>query len=86
MKTQEVTVGLKNGLEARAIAIFVQMACQYDSSIFVDYGSKKVNAKSIMGVMSLGVAEGDELTLTVEGPDEDEAIEAVADYLTNRQK
>jgi len=86
MKTAEITLGLQNGLEARAIAIFVQMACQYDSTIFVDYGSKKVNAKSIMGVMSLGVAEGDKLTLTVEGPDEDEAIEVLTDYLNGGKK
>jgi len=65
------------GLHARPAALFVQVASKFTSRIWVQTDSKKVNAKSIMGVMSLGVYLGEEITLIVEGKDEKEAIAAL---------
>ena len=57
MISKKMIVKNENGLGARSVAVFVQIACQYDSKVFVEYDNKKVNAKSIMGMMSLGLAE-----------------------------
>ena len=81
MLTRKVTVGLENGLEARAIAVLVQMACRYNGNVFIEYNGKKVNAKSIMGIMSLGVAFGEEVTLSAEGTEEEEAVKDLEAYL-----
>ena len=53
MITKKIKIQLKNGLEARPVAVLVQVASQYDSRIYVECENKKVNAKSIMGLMSL---------------------------------
>ena len=65
------------GLHARPAALFVQIASKFSSRIWVETDSKKVNAKSIMGVMSLGVHSGQEITLIIEGKDEKEAMTAL---------
>lgn len=82
MKSKSITVSLENGLEARPIALLVQEAGKYDSRIHLELGTKKVNAKSIMGMMSLGMTNGDELTVITEGDDEDAALEGVVNFLT----
>lgn len=66
------------GLHARPAALFVQIASKFSSRIWVETDTKKVNAKSIMGVMSLGVQSGQEITLIVEGKDEKEAMAALS--------
>jgi len=70
----ERTVTVNSGMEARLAAIFVQAASKFQSSIFVKIGSKKINAKSIMGMMSIGILDGQEVTLVAEGSDEEAAI------------
>ena len=60
MVKKTVTVELASGLEARPVAMLVQVASQYESSIYVEIESKKVNAKSIMGMMTLGLAAGEQ--------------------------
>lgn len=77
MVQKQVTVKLNTGLHARPAARFVQEANQFNSEIYIIKGPKKVNAKSIMGVMSLAVAKDTEITITAEGPDEQEAVEAL---------
>lgn len=74
-------IKIPNGLEARPVALLVQVASQYESEIYVECDEKKVNAKSIMGMMSLGLASGEEVTVTVDGPDEEEAIKSIEKYL-----
>ena len=64
MITKNMTIELKTGLEARPVAVFVQVASQFDSSIFVEYDNKKVNAKSIMGMMTLGLAAGEKVQVS----------------------
>ena len=82
MIQKEIKVGLQNGLEARPVAMLVQIAGQYESHITVVYKESRVNAKSIMGMMSLGLARGEEITIITDGPDEEDAIKGIEEYLT----
>ena len=70
----EKTVTVNSGMEARLAAIFVQAASKFQSAIFVKIGNKQINAKSIMGMMSIGILDGQEVTLVAEGSDEEAAI------------
>jgi len=79
---KKIMVKIASGLEARPVALFVQVASQFQSSIYVAMQNKKVNAKSIMGMMSLGVLEGENIIITAEGPDEVEAIDKLESYLS----
>ena len=76
MIRKPITIGISNGLEARPIAMLVQVASQYSSNIYLESEAKKVNAKSIMGMMSLGLDAGESVTVSVEGEDEEEAIKS----------
>lgn len=82
MTEKKIMVKIASGLEARPVALFVQVASQFQSSIYVAMQNKKVNAKSIMGMMSLGVLEGENISITAEGPDEAEAIDKLESYLS----
>lgn len=79
-----MTVRLDKGLEARAAAVFVQIASQYESKVSVEVDEKKINAKSIMGMMSLGLASGGELTVVAEGSDEEAAVEHIERFLNGK--
>lgn len=81
MVEKQVEVKLKTGLQARPAAMFVQEANRFSSDVFLEKEGKKVNAKSIMGLMSLAINAGSVVTLTVEGKDEIEAIEALTEYI-----
>lgn len=82
MTEKKIIVKIASGLEARPVALFVQVASRFKSSIYVQVRDKKVNAKSIMGMMSLGVLEGEEITILADGVDEEEAIDKIEQYLT----
>ena len=84
MTKRTVTIELASGLEARPIAMLVQLASSYESTIYVQSDNKKINAKSIMGVMSLALMDGSEVTIDAEGADEKEAAEAVGSFLTGQ--
>ena len=75
----------KNGLEARPVAVLVQVASQYDSRIYVECENKKVNAKSIMGLMSLGLSAGEEVVVSIDGDDETNAMDEIEKYLSAAQ-
>ncbi len=83
MITKKMTITIPTGLEARPVALFVQVASQHESAIYVECGNKKVNAKSIMGMMTLGLSTGEEVVVTADGKDEKEAIENIEKYLSN---
>ncbi|MDE7425487.1 MAG: HPr family phosphocarrier protein [Lachnospiraceae bacterium] len=85
MVTKKITIKIPTGLEARPVALLVQVASRYESSVFVECEDKKVNAKSIMGMMSLGIAAGEEVTVTANGKDEEEAIENIEKYLSSKE-
>lgn len=82
MITKNITIQLPTGLEARPVAIFVQVASQFDSSIYVEVGTKRVNAKSIMGMMTLGLDSGEDVVVTAAGDDEEAAIAEIEKYLS----
>ena len=82
MIKKNIAIELETGLEARPVAMLVQVASQYDSSIYVECGTKRVNAKSIMGMMTLGLVPGEQVTVTADGADEEKAIEGIEKYLT----
>ena len=83
MVRKTMTVQLTAGLEARPIAMLVQVASQYESKIYVETGSKRVNAKSIMGMMTLGISVGEEVTVSADGADEEKAIAEIESYLSD---
>lgn len=85
MISKNMTINIPKGLEARPVALLVQVASQYESSIYVGIQEKKVNAKSIMGMMSLGLAEGEQITIIANGPDEEEAVNAIDKYISKQQ-
>ena len=71
MIKKPITINLSTGLEARPVAQLVQVASQFNSEIYVEIGKKRVNAKSIMGMMTLGLDAGEEITLSANGEDEE---------------
>ena len=83
MIKKPMTVQLANGLEARPVALLVQVASQYESKIYVETENKKVNAKSIMGMMTLGLNAGESVVVSAEGTDEQAAIENIEKYLSS---
>lgn len=83
MIKKAVTINCE-GLEARPIAMLVQKASQFSSTVHIEIGSKKVNAKSIMGMMSLSVCGGDEVVIVTDGADEETAANEIEAYL-NKQ-
>lgn len=73
MIKKPVTIKISAGLENRPVAQIVQVASQYESRIYLDSGNKHVNAKSIMGMMTLNLTEGENMVIHVDGTDEEEA-------------
>ena len=81
MTKKVVEIRLQNGLEARPVAMLVQVASRYDSTVYLETCGKKVNAKSIMGMMSLGLDLGEEVTVIADGTDEAAAVDNIEKYL-----
>lgn len=86
MTKQEVRIGLAEGLDVSPIALLVQIASNYESDVFVEVEEKRISAKSIMGMMTLGLQEGKTLVIAAEGKDEEAAVKALTDFLGNYQK
>ena len=84
MISREMEIKIPSGLDPSTIALFIQIASQYDSSVYVEVKNKKVNAKSIMGMMTLGLDAGEEITLSANGDDENAAMESIEQYLSNQ--
>ena len=84
MVQKSMEVQLDNGLEARPVAVFVQVASQYESTIYVEVDDKKVNAKSIMGMMSLGLDNGETRTVVADGSDESAAVAHIERFLSGQ--
>ncbi len=77
MQQREVEIVNKLGLHARASAKLTQLASRYQSDVQMSRNGRKVNAKSIMGVMMLAAGKGSRVTIEIEGPDESDAMEAI---------
>jgi len=84
MLQQEVEIINRLGLHARASAKLTQVAGRFKSQVWVSRSGRRVNAKSIMGVMMLAAAKGSTLVVETEGPDEQEAMAAVTRLIANR--
>jgi catabolite repression HPr-like protein len=82
MSQKEVVVQITGGLEARPVAVLVQVASRYDSVIHLEAGDRRVNAKSIMGMMTLSLNVGEKLIIEADGQDEKAAIAGLEQYIT----
>ncbi len=78
MVRKEIGLGGQERLQSRPAALLVQEACKYRSRVLIEQGGKTVNAKSMMGVLSLGAPAGDKLMLIIDGDDEQKALTAIA--------
>ncbi len=85
MTKKSIEVHITDEPDARPVAVLVQVASQYESEIYVESGDKRVNAKSIMGMMSLVLSSGEEVVVSANGADEDEAIAGIEKYLSGNK-
>ena len=83
MVKHELVLNNSVGLHARPATFFIQKANEYKSSIWVEKKDRRVNAKSLLGVLSLGVAPGDTVLLSADGEDEDAAVAGLLDLVNN---
>ena len=81
MVTQEVTINNEVGLHARPATFFIQKANEFKSSIWVEKEERRVNAKSLLGVLSLGIVKGTTIKIIADGADEDAAIATLAELI-----
>lgn len=81
MLSKKIVIKIPTGLEARPVALLVQVASQYESNVYVECEEKKINAKSIMGMMSLGLPAGEEINVIVDGVDEEVTMLNIEKYL-----
>jgi phosphocarrier protein HPr len=84
MQKRDITISNKLGLHARASAKLTQLASRYQSGVWIARNGRRVNAKSIMGVMMLAAGLGSTVELEIEGPDEDAAMEAIAQLFADK--
>ena len=82
MIQKSIQIKLESGLEARPVAMLVQVASQFESTVYLGSDSRKVNAKSIMGMMSMGLESGAEVTVIAEGSDEEAAVAEIEKFLS----
>ena len=83
MYTREITVKNEVGLHARPATYFIQKANEFKSGIWVEKEDRRVNAKSLLGVLSLGIMKDNTVTLIADGSDEKEAVDALAELIEN---
>jgi len=83
MLTREVTINNQVGLHARPATFFIQKANEFKSSIWIEKDDRKVNAKSLLGVLSLGIVKGTSVTLVADGSDEKDALNTLATLIAS---
>ena len=81
MISKQVTVSNTVGLHARPATFFIKKANEYNSSIWIESDSRRVNAKSLLGILSLGIVGGTEITIIADGADENDAVEGLESLL-----
>lgn len=82
MESRTITINAPESNEVSPVAKLVQIACQFESVIYLENGTRKVNAKSIMGMMSLALDTGESVTVSADGKDEQQAIQSIEEYLS----
>ena len=80
MIQKAIQIKLEEGLEARPVAMLVQVASQFESTVYINSDDRKVNAKSIMGMMSLNLGKGTTFTVVADGEDEEKAVNGVEEF------
>ncbi|MCM1143129.1 MAG: HPr family phosphocarrier protein [Blautia sp.] len=85
MIQKSIQIKLEGGLEARPVAMLVQEASRYDSSVYIEFANKKVNAKSIMGMMGLGLGTDETVTILADGNDEEAAVAGIENFLGGKR-
>lgn len=83
MYSREVVVQNQVGLHARPATFFIQRANTFESGVWVEKDERKVNAKSLLGVLSLGITKGTGITIVANGPDEKEAVDCLVDLVVS---
>lgn len=84
MIQQQITIINKLGLHARAASKLVNLAAQFSSSVLLNNQGTQINAKSIMGVMMLAASKGTEMSIEVDGDDENDCMQALVNLINNR--
>ncbi len=84
MIEKSIEIKMTEDFDARPIAMLVQIASRHESSIHIVAEGKKVNAKSIMGMMSMALNQGEKVTIIADGKDEEDAVEHIGDYLSGK--
>lgn len=85
MLERAVKVSMTEETEARPVAVLVQLASQFESKVHLVAGDKRINAKSIMGMMSMDLTTGEEITVVADGEDEAQAVEKISEYLVSEK-
>lgn len=83
MFSKQVTIKAKTGLHARPATLFIKEAAKFESKILVKKDAKEIDAKSIIGILSLGAAQGTVIEIKAEGTDEKAAVEALVNLIEN---
>jgi phosphotransferase system HPr (HPr) family protein len=83
MVKKEIIFQHDGDMQMKAVAVLIQKASSYRSNIWLQAGERRANGKSLLGVMSLAIQKGTTVEISAEGPDEDDALEAIAGYLEN---
>ncbi|MDF2612396.1 MAG: crh [Clostridia bacterium] len=83
MKKMTVEIVNPTGLHARPASDFVKRAIAFKSDVFLENGIKRMNAKSILGILAMGLSQGSQVDIITDGEDEEEALEALISYITN---
>jgi len=81
MVIKEVVIKNPSGLQSKSAAVFIQKASNYKASIWIEKNERKANAKSLLGLLSLGIGSGIKVTVIAEGEDEEKAVEELEEYL-----
>ncbi len=85
MVQETVEIQIARERDERPVAMLVQMASRFDSSVYIESGTRNFNAKSIMGMMTLGLNSGEVITIKAEGTDEEKALKTLVGYLTGKK-
>lgn len=83
MVKKEVVFSCSDEMQMKAVAVLIQKASSFRSNIWLQSGERRANGKSLLGVMSLGIQNQTALEVTAEGPDEDDALATIIEYLEN---
>ncbi len=83
MFIREAVVDNQVGLHARPATFFIQKANEFKSSIWIEKNERRVNAKSLLGVLSLGIVKGSAINIIADGPDEKEAVDTLVDLISS---